>query len=223
MGQDYSTNQQGQHCCWCLLQVTQSDKSRWGLLQMKGRNQIFTGHGLNGVIQLPQNFLEVQPNRTHAIQGVSGVHFRQLSDTSDWWFYDERWSDDLILTNKQEQVRDAKAGDSLGCSDLAVVEFRILRAVIRAKSRIITLDLKGADSFSRSNSFWDGLEDRPRGLLHFRGSPAASSRMEHPDTRKASRVGRNTHIWPCGATLSLVVISERTRKSGHKLKYKNLT
>jgi len=52
---------------------------------------------------------------------------------------------DLVLTNKEGLVEDAKVGGRLGCSDHEMVEFRILRGGSRAKSRIKTLDLRRAN------------------------------------------------------------------------------
>jgi len=52
---------------------------------------------------------------------------------------------DLVLTNKEGLVEDVKAGDSLGCSDHEMVEFRILRGGSRAISRIKTLDFRRAN------------------------------------------------------------------------------
>ena len=51
----------------------------------------------------------------------------------------------LILTNKEELVGDVEAGGGLGCSGHEMMEFRILRAENRAKSRITALDIKRAD------------------------------------------------------------------------------
>ncbi|GAB0208676.1 hypothetical protein GRJ2_003333300 [Grus japonensis] len=52
---------------------------------------------------------------------------------------------DLILTNKEGLVGDVKLKGSLGCSDHEMVEFRILRAVRRAHSKLTTLDFRRAD------------------------------------------------------------------------------
>jgi len=52
---------------------------------------------------------------------------------------------DLIITNKEGLVGDMEVEGSLGCSEYEVVEFRILRRRIRAKSKITTLDFKRAD------------------------------------------------------------------------------
>ncbi|GAB0194936.1 hypothetical protein GRJ2_001958900 [Grus japonensis] len=52
---------------------------------------------------------------------------------------------DLILTNKEGLVGDVKLKGSLGCSDHKMVEFRILRAVRRAHSKLTTLDFRKAD------------------------------------------------------------------------------
>jgi len=52
---------------------------------------------------------------------------------------------DLVLTNKEGQVEDMKAGDRLSCSDHEMVEFRILRGGSWATSRIKTLELRRAN------------------------------------------------------------------------------
>ncbi|GAB0204079.1 mitochondrial enolase superfamily member 1 [Grus japonensis] len=52
---------------------------------------------------------------------------------------------DLILTNKEGLVGDVKLKGSLGCSDHKMVEFRILRAVRRARSKLTALDFRRAD------------------------------------------------------------------------------
>ncbi|GAB0182166.1 hypothetical protein GRJ2_000681900 [Grus japonensis] len=52
---------------------------------------------------------------------------------------------DLILTNKEGLVGDVKFKGSLGCSDHKMVEFRILRAARRARSKLTTLDFSRAD------------------------------------------------------------------------------
>ena len=54
---------------------------------------------------------------------------------------------DLVLTNEEESIRDVKIGDSLGCSDHALVEFVILKNAGLAKNRARTL------CFRRAN-FW---------------------------------------------------------------------
>lgn len=46
---------------------------------------------------------------------------------------------DLVLTNKECLVGDMKAGDSLGCREHKLVEFRILCESSKAKSRITAL------------------------------------------------------------------------------------
>ncbi|GAB0175856.1 hypothetical protein GRJ2_000050800 [Grus japonensis] len=49
---------------------------------------------------------------------------------------------DLILTNKEGLIGDVKLKGSLGCSDDEMVEFRILRAARRARSKLTTLDFR---------------------------------------------------------------------------------
>ncbi|GAB0179998.1 mitochondrial enolase superfamily member 1 [Grus japonensis] len=53
---------------------------------------------------------------------------------------------DLVVTNKEGLVGNVKLKSSLGCSDHEVVEFKILRAVRRAHSKLATLDFRRADS-----------------------------------------------------------------------------
>jgi len=62
---------------------------------------------------------------------------------------------DLMLSSKEELVRDMKVRDQLGCSSHQVVEFRILRGGNNAKSRITTLDLGRADF----DLYWQQSED----------------------------------------------------------------
>ncbi|GAB0189068.1 mitochondrial enolase superfamily member 1 [Grus japonensis] len=52
---------------------------------------------------------------------------------------------DLVLTNKEGLVRNVKLKGSLGCSDHEMVEFRILRAARRARSKLTTLDFRRTD------------------------------------------------------------------------------
>ncbi|GAB0197130.1 hypothetical protein GRJ2_002178300 [Grus japonensis] len=49
---------------------------------------------------------------------------------------------DLILTNKEGLVGDVKLKGSLGCSDHEMVEFGILRAARRARSKLTILDFR---------------------------------------------------------------------------------
>ena len=51
----------------------------------------------------------------------------------------------LILTNKEGLVEDARVGGSLGCSDHEMVEFRILQGGSRAMSWVTALDFKRAN------------------------------------------------------------------------------
>jgi len=52
---------------------------------------------------------------------------------------------DLVLINKEGRVEDVKVGGSIGCSNLEMVEFRILCGGSRAISRIKTLDFRKAN------------------------------------------------------------------------------
>ncbi|GAB0208438.1 hypothetical protein GRJ2_003309500 [Grus japonensis] len=52
---------------------------------------------------------------------------------------------DLVLTNKEGLVGDVKLKGSLGCNDHKMVEFRILRAARRARSKLTALDFRRAD------------------------------------------------------------------------------
>lgn len=51
---------------------------------------------------------------------------------------------DLIFTNKEGFIGDAKAEDSLGCREHEVVDFRILRGGSRANSKVTVLDFRRA-------------------------------------------------------------------------------
>ena len=52
---------------------------------------------------------------------------------------------DLVLTNRDGLVKEVKVGDSLGCSDHEMVEFKILSGRSKAISRIATLDFRRAN------------------------------------------------------------------------------
>ena len=52
---------------------------------------------------------------------------------------------DLVLTNKEGLVGNVKLKGSLGYSDHEVVEFKILRAVRKAHSKLTTLDFRRTD------------------------------------------------------------------------------
>ena len=52
---------------------------------------------------------------------------------------------DFVLTNKEGLVGNAELKGSLSCSDQEIVEFKILRAVRRAHSKLSTLDFRTAD------------------------------------------------------------------------------
>ncbi|GAB0204724.1 highly reducing polyketide synthase PKS6 [Grus japonensis] len=52
---------------------------------------------------------------------------------------------DLVLTNKEGLVGNVKLKGSLGCRDHEMVEFKILRAARRVRSKLTTPDFKRAD------------------------------------------------------------------------------
>ena len=52
---------------------------------------------------------------------------------------------DLVFTNKEGLVRNVKLKGSLGRSDHEMVEFKILRAMRKAHSKLATLDFRRAD------------------------------------------------------------------------------
>ena len=52
---------------------------------------------------------------------------------------------DLTVTNATELIGDVKIGGSLGCSDLAMVEFAVLRSKGRAKSKVRALNFRKAN------------------------------------------------------------------------------
>jgi len=52
---------------------------------------------------------------------------------------------DLVLTTKEGLVGNVQLKSSLGCSDHEMVEFRFLKAVRRAHSKLTTMDIRRAD------------------------------------------------------------------------------
>jgi len=52
---------------------------------------------------------------------------------------------DLVLTNKEGLVGNVKLKSSLGCSNHEMLEFKILRTVKRAHSKLTTLDFRRVD------------------------------------------------------------------------------
>jgi len=52
---------------------------------------------------------------------------------------------DLVLTNNEVLVGNVKVKGSIGCSDHKMVEFKILRAARRVRSKLATLDFRRAD------------------------------------------------------------------------------
>ncbi|CAM2111629.1 unnamed protein product [Caretta caretta] len=62
---------------------------------------------------------------------------------------------DLLLTNREELVGEAKLDGNLGGSDHELVEFRILTQGRKVSSRIRTLDFRKAD-FDSSGNGWVG-------------------------------------------------------------------
>lgn len=52
----------------------------------------------------------------------------------------------LVLTNRDELIREVKIGGTLGCNDCALVESVILRRMGLAKSRVSTLKFRRAKS-----------------------------------------------------------------------------
>ncbi|GAB0203559.1 hypothetical protein GRJ2_002821500 [Grus japonensis] len=101
---------------------------------------------------------------------------------------------DLVLTNKEGLVGDIKLKGSLGCSDHEMVEFRILRAVRRAHSKLTTLDFRRAD-FGLFRDLlgripWDkALEGRgaQESWLVFKGHLLQAQERCIPTKRKSSK------------------------------------
>jgi len=52
---------------------------------------------------------------------------------------------DLVLTNKEGPVGNVKLKGSLGCSDHEMIEFKILQAARRVRSKLATLDFRRTD------------------------------------------------------------------------------
>ncbi|GAB0187581.1 hypothetical protein GRJ2_001223400 [Grus japonensis] len=98
---------------------------------------------------------------------------------------------DLILTNKEGLVGDVKLKGSLGCSDHEMVEFRILRAARRVRSKLTTLDFRRADfGLFRDLLPWDkALEGRGAqdSWLVFKGHLLQAQERCIPTKRKSSK------------------------------------
>lgn len=60
---------------------------------------------------------------------------------------------DFTITNKEGISQDVKVKESLGCSDLDMVQFEILRAGKKMKNKLMTLDLSKA-YFGLKISVW---------------------------------------------------------------------
>ncbi|GAB0208302.1 hypothetical protein GRJ2_003295900 [Grus japonensis] len=103
---------------------------------------------------------------------------------------------DLVLTNKKGLVGNVKLKGSLGCSDHEMVEFKILRAARRARSKLATLDFRRA-GFGLSRDLlgrvpWDkALEGRGAqdSWLIFKGHLLQAQEGCIPTKRKS---GKNT-------------------------------
>ncbi|GAB0206541.1 mitochondrial enolase superfamily member 1 [Grus japonensis] len=101
---------------------------------------------------------------------------------------------DLILTNKEGLVGDVKLKGSLGCSDHKMVDFRILRAARRARSKLTALGFRRAD-FGLFRDLlgripWDkALEGRGAqdSWLIFRGHLLQAQERCIPTKRKSSK------------------------------------
>ena len=52
---------------------------------------------------------------------------------------------DVLVTNASKLIRDVKIGDSLGCSDHALVEFTVLRDMGQMKNKVKTLNFRKAN------------------------------------------------------------------------------
>ncbi|GAB0207625.1 hypothetical protein GRJ2_003228200 [Grus japonensis] len=101
---------------------------------------------------------------------------------------------DLVLTNKEGLVGDVKLKGSLGCSDHEMVEFKILRAARRARSKLTTLDFRRA-GFGLSRDLlgripWDkaleGRGDQDSWLI-FKGHLLQAQERCIPTKRKSSK------------------------------------
>ena len=94
---------------------------------------------------------------------------------------------DLVLSNKEGLVRSVKVKVSLGCCDHEIVEFKILRAVRRARSKLTTRNSGEQILASAGICFIEhhGIKPwgrmGPRKLVNIQGSPPPSSEVVHPD------------------------------------------
>jgi len=61
---------------------------------------------------------------------------------------------DLVLTNKEALLRNVKLKGSLGYSDHEITEFKILKAVRRAHSKLTTLELQESRIWPLQGPVW---------------------------------------------------------------------
>ncbi|KAK4807033.1 hypothetical protein QYF61_000362 [Mycteria americana] len=104
---------------------------------------------------------------------------------------------DLLLTNKEGFIGDAKVKGSLGCSDHEMVEFRIPRGGRRLKGKLTTLDLRRADfglfrDLLRSVSWDKALEGRgaQECWLTFKDHFLQAQEWSFPTSRKSGKNAR---------------------------------
>lgn len=104
---------------------------------------------------------------------------------------------DLILSSRDEFVKDVKAGGSLGCINHGMVEFRILSGRSKPKSGIATLDFRRANF----DLFQDLLRAIPWArMLESKGTCESWSALKQcffqgqdqciPTSKKSGNVGR---------------------------------
>ena len=108
-----------------------------------------------------------------------------------------------MLTNAEESIREVKTGESLGCSDHALVEFLILKNASLAKSRARTLCFRRADFRLRKELLsgipWEtvlkGMGTEQSWQL-FKDTLLRAQRLSIPQQKKSSRGGRRPS-WLC--------------------------
>ncbi|KAK4832489.1 hypothetical protein QYF61_023536 [Mycteria americana] len=91
---------------------------------------------------------------------------------------------DLIHTNKEGLVGDVEVKGSLGCSDLEMVVFRIMKAERRVKGKLTTLDFRRADCSAQKSPMGKGpgWTRGPRKLVNIQGSlPPGSGEFQLND------------------------------------------
>jgi len=105
-----------------------------------------------------------------------------------------------MLTSPSELIGDVKPGGSLGCSDHALVEFRLLRDMGKVRSIVRTLSFRKAnfqlfkELVNRTPEKWSsGTGDQKRAGRSLRMLSIECGSSQSPGVRSQARKARDRH------------------------------